>query len=50
MVQKNSQKFSEVTYNILWQLNEKLESNPNAFWNLFGWGIIYVCKKSETKK
>jgi len=43
-------KISEVTYNILWQLNEKLESKLNAFWNLFGWGIIYLCKKSETQR
>jgi len=42
---KGHNKISEIAYQVLLKLNERLEQNSKAFWNMFGWGIICLCLK-----
>jgi 2-polyprenyl-6-hydroxyphenyl methylase/3-demethylubiquinone-9 3-methyltransferase len=47
LVGKISEKLSQIAYNVLIKLNDKLEQDHEAFWNLFGWGILYLCAKIQ---
>jgi len=42
-------KISEIVYNIMKLINEKLEGDTDAFWNMFGWGVIVLAIKTNTK-
>jgi len=47
LVGKISEKLSQIAYDILIKLNDKLEQDHEAFWNLFGWGILCLCVKTQ---
>jgi len=47
---KVSRRFSRTLYQILKLINDKLESNQNAFWSSFGWGLICLCVKMHGSK
>jgi 2-polyprenyl-6-hydroxyphenyl methylase/3-demethylubiquinone-9 3-methyltransferase len=40
-----NKKISEVAYQALYKVNQKLEQNNTSITNLFGWGIICLCQK-----